>query len=104
MRRGLFRIVALSVTMIAGVASVSAGEYDSENTPSPPGLPPGVYGGVAKDVTNDLSGLGKALTIPAYARGAAMEVKGVVELKRQHRTETSTESRPRHFGAGHRAH
>jgi hypothetical protein len=86
MRTVLFRFVALSVAMIAGVASVSAD------------------GGIATKVTNDLSGLGKALTIPAYARGAAMEVKGVVELKRQHRTETSTESRPRHFGPGHRAH
>jgi hypothetical protein len=61
-------------------------------------------GSVATNVTNDLSGLGKALTIPADARGAAMEVKGVVELKRQHDTETSMESRPRHFGPGHRAH
>ena len=61
-------------------------------------------GNIAKDVTNDLSGLGKALTIPAYARGAAMEVKGVVELKRQHHAETSTESRPWHVGQRHRGH
>jgi hypothetical protein len=95
MRTVLFRFVTLSLTMIAGVASVSAEE----------GLaPPTVLDGIGSKVTNNLSGLGKAVTIPAYARGAAMEVKGVEEFKRQHRAETSTESRPRHFGPGHRAH
>jgi hypothetical protein len=51
-------------------------------------------GSVATNVTTDLSGLGKTLTIPAYARGVAMEVKSVVELKRQHRTDVSQESGP----------
>ena len=45
---------------------------------------------MAEDVTDDLSGLGKAIAIPAYARGAAGEMVGVERFKRESGTRPQT--------------
>lgn len=88
MRALLFRAVVLSTMTIAGIAPSAADPSD--------------IGAMARDVIGSFSGLGRAVTVPAYARGAATEVVGVKKFKRENGTQT--EARTRRVLPGHRAH
>ena len=88
MRTLLFRAAVLSTMTIAGIAPSAADPADLPN--------------VARDVIGNFSGLGKAIAVPAYARGAVAEVVSVEKFKRENGTQPET--RTRRVLPGHRQH
>lgn len=88
MRTLLVRAAVLSTMTIAGIAPSAADPSDLPN--------------MAREVSGSFSGLGGAIAVPAYARGAAAEVVGVEKFKRENGAQPET--RTRRVLPGHRAH
>jgi hypothetical protein len=100
MRNLLFGVVALSTITIT---SATPGSADWWTDPALWDQPqPSDTTDMASDVTGSFSGLGKAITIPAYARGIAEEAAAVEKFKR--REGAKPQARPGRELPGHRAH